>query len=89
MGMTGSDSQTIASRLSGVGVCVGDGAKVAIGDGTEVPVGRLVGAMIVSVVVATCSSPVAGWQEVTTNARLRNRIFVKGNRIVTSLEGND
>ena len=85
----GSAVQTVASRLSGIGVWVGVGAEVGVGDGAKVLVGRLVGAMLVGVVVATCSGPLAGWQDVTTNARLRNRIFVKGNRTVTSLIGND
>ena len=41
MGMTGSDAQTIAFTLSGVGVWVGEGTKGGVGDGTKVGVGRL------------------------------------------------
>ena len=84
MGMTGSDTQTMASRFKGVGVWVGDGTEVAVGDGTKVGVGRTVGVLVGGMVVATCSKPVAGWQDVTTNARLMIRIFVKGTHTGTS-----
>ena len=85
MGMTGSDTQTIASRLNGFGVWVGDGARVAVGDGARVGVGSTVGVLVGGMVVATCSKPIVGWQDVTTNARLRNRVFVKSKRTDTSL----
>jgi len=87
--MTGSATQTIASRLKGVGVWLGDGARVAVGDGARVGVGRTVGVLMGGIAVATCSNPIAGWHDVTINARLKNRIFVKGKRTRTSLKENN
>ena len=84
--MTGSDTQTIASRLNGVGVRVGDGAEVGVGDGANVGVGRFVGVMVGGATVETCSDPIAGWQDASIKARLRNRVFVKGKRTRTSLK---
>ena len=86
MGMIGSDTQTIASILSGVGVWVGVGvgAEVGVGDGIKVPVGRLVAGTLVGAVVATCWNPIAGWQDASKIARLRKRMFVKDNRTRTS-----
>ena len=87
--MTGSEIQTVASRLNGVGVWVGDGMGVVVGDGIRVDDGKFVGGMCVGTSVATCSSPMAGWQDVTTTPRLRIRIFTKGKRTGTSLNADN
>jgi hypothetical protein len=89
MGIMRSAIQTVASRLSGVGVWVGDGMGLAVGDGTRVVVGRTVGVLVGGSAVVTCSKPVADWHDVKTNARLTSRIFVKGKRTGTSPNEDD
>ena len=83
MGMTGSDAQTIAFTLSGVGVWVGEGTKGGVGNGTEVGVGRFVGVMVGGAAVETCSDAKSGWQDASNKARLRSRIFINEKRIST------
>ena len=83
MGMTGSDAQTIAFTLSGVGVWVGEGTKGGVGDGTKVGVGRLGAIRAVGAAVETCSDAKGGWQDASDKARLRSRIFINEKRIST------
>jgi hypothetical protein len=83
MGMTGSDAQTIASILTGVGVWVGVGRGVGVGVGLAW-VGKFVRVAMDVEVTTTCSKTKVGWHAKRIRARIRRTIFLSGYRMGTS-----
>jgi len=82
MGMTGSDAQTIASIVTGVGVWVGVGRGVGVGVGLA-GVGRFVRVATDVEVTTTCSKTKVGWHAKRIRARIRRTIFMSGCRMGT------